>query len=82
MKAVRGHWAIESMHWHLDVTFKEDANTTIDKNAAMNQTIIRKWGLAILKRVEHIQCKNIQVKAKRYVMSLDPFGSLAQALSI
>ena len=21
-KAVRGHWAIESMHWHLDVTFR------------------------------------------------------------
>ncbi|WP_215905080.1 ISAs1 family transposase [Treponema phagedenis] len=57
MKAVRGHWAIESMHWHLDVTFKEDANTTIDKNAAMNQNIIRKWALAILKRVEHIHGK-------------------------
>ncbi|MFQ7353731.1 MAG: ISAs1 family transposase [Coprococcus phoceensis] len=30
-RAVRGHWSIESMHWHLDVTFREDANTTIDK---------------------------------------------------
>ena len=29
-RAVRGHWSIESMHWHLDVTFREDANTTID----------------------------------------------------
>lgn len=26
-RAVRGHWSIESMHWHLDVTFREDANT-------------------------------------------------------
>lgn len=34
--AVRGHWSIESMHWHLDVTFQEDANTTIDKVAAPN----------------------------------------------
>ena len=25
-KVVRGHWAIEIMHWHLDVTFKEDSN--------------------------------------------------------
>lgn len=41
--AVRGHWAVESMHWQLDVTFKEDANHTLDKIAAQNQNIIRKW---------------------------------------
>ena len=27
-KAVRGHWGIESVHWSLDVTFKDDANKT------------------------------------------------------
>lgn len=32
-KCVRGHWAIESMHWHLDVTFKEDQNKTQEKIA-------------------------------------------------
>ena len=51
-RAVRGHWSIESMHWHLDVTFREDANTTIDKMAAQNQNIIRKWSLSILKTAE------------------------------
>ena len=25
-RAVRGHWSVESMHWHLDVTFRENAN--------------------------------------------------------
>ena len=30
-RAVRGHWSIESMHWHLDVTFREDGNTTLDR---------------------------------------------------
>ena len=44
-RAVRGHWAVESMHWHLDVTFKEDANTTLDKTAAQNQNIIRLGGI-------------------------------------
>ncbi|NVP22783.1 ISAs1 family transposase [Treponema phagedenis] len=44
MKAVCGHWAIESMHWHLDVTFKEDANTTIDKNAAMKRKYYSQMG--------------------------------------
>lgn len=50
--AVRGHWSVENMHWHLNVTFKEDANTTIDKTAAQNQNIIRKWYLSILKMAE------------------------------
>ncbi len=27
-EAVRGHWAIESMHWTLDVTFREDDSRT------------------------------------------------------
>ncbi|MDO5411476.1 MAG: ISAs1 family transposase [Lachnospiraceae bacterium] len=48
-RAVRGHWSIESMHWHLNVTFREDANTTIDKMAVPNLNIIRKWSLSMLK---------------------------------
>ena len=42
-RAVRGHWSVESMHWQLDVTFKEDQNHTLNKTAAENQNIIRKW---------------------------------------
>ena len=51
-RAVRGHWSVESMHWHLDVTFREDANWTLDKQAAQNQNIIRKWSLSRLKMIE------------------------------
>ena len=81
-KAVRTHWSIESMHWILDVTFREDANTTIDKTAVMNQNIIRKWALAILKQADSIFSKKYSLKGKRYAMSLDPFGILAQALQL
>lgn len=35
-RAVRGHWSLESMHWYLDVTFKEDANRTLDKRFFWN----------------------------------------------
>lgn len=52
VRAVRRHWSIESIHWYLDVTFKEDANTTKEKQAALNQNIIRKWCLSILKIIE------------------------------
>lgn len=81
-KAVRSHWSIEAMHWLLDVTFKEDANTTINKTAVMNQNIIRKWALSILKHIDTILGKKYSLKAKRYAMSLDPFGNLARALEI
>ncbi len=37
------------MHWHSDVTFKEDANTTLNKISAQNLNIINKWCLSILK---------------------------------
>lgn len=76
-RAVRDHWSIESMHWHLDVTFKEDANTTIDKTAAQNQNIIRKWCLSILKIAElSTRNKRLSMKKKRFVISLKPLDIL------
>ena len=51
-RTVRGHWLVEVMHWHLDVTFREDANTAMDKTVAQNLNIINKWCLSILKLFE------------------------------
>ena len=67
-RAVRGHWAVESMHWHVDVTFMEDANTTLDKLSAQNLNIIRKWTLSILKLLE-INSKKMSLKRKRFKAS-------------
>lgn len=64
--SVRGHWAIESMHWHLDVTFREDHNQTLDKTAAQNLNIIRKWALSILKLVN--LGKSYSLKKKRFAL--------------
>ncbi|WP_369713116.1 hypothetical protein AB8B23_01495 [Leptotrichia sp. HSP-342] len=47
----RGHWAIESYHWILDVTFREDANKTLNKNAARNLNILRKLAISILEEL-------------------------------
>ena len=80
VRAVCGHWSIESMHWHLDVTFKEDANHTLDKTAAQNHNIIRKWCLSILKPLE-LMNKKLSMKKKRFVISLSPILFLEQALS-
>lgn len=79
-RAVRGHWSVESMHWHLDVTFKEDANTTLDKQAAENLNIIRKWCLGILKTVEIFR-PNLSMKKKRFVISMNPAEFMEQVLN-
>lgn len=78
-RAVRGHWSIESMHWHLDVTFREDANTTIDKMAAQNLNIIRKWSLSILKPAE-VSRHKLSMRKKRFVVSLQPIKYLEELL--
>ena len=70
-RAVRGHWAVEIMHWYLDVTFREDANSTLDKIAAQNQNIIRKWALNILKLMD-IGGHKMSLKRKRYNISMNP----------
>jgi predicted transposase YbfD/YdcC len=65
--AVRGHWSVEAMHWHLDVTFREDANHTLNRNACENLNIVRKWALSVLKMID--MGKKYSLKAKRFLLS-------------
>ncbi len=81
IRAVRGHWAIESMHWQLDVTFREDGNTTLDKRAAANLNIIRKLCLSILRLLD-IGKKGASLKLKRKAVSWNPAKYLTAALSM
>lgn len=69
-RAIRGHWMVESYHWHLDVTFREDANHTIDKDAAYNLNIIKKTAINTLKLVD-VGIKRISLKYKRYMISMN-----------
>ena len=48
-RAVRAHWGIESMHWVLDVTFREDACRVRKDQAARNLSLLRKITLAMLR---------------------------------
>jgi predicted transposase YbfD/YdcC len=50
-EVIRGHWGIESMHWVLDVVFREDHSRTRDTNAAANLALLRKIALSLLKRM-------------------------------
>jgi len=70
-RSVRGHWSVESMHWHLDVTFREDKNQTLERTSAENLNIMRKWALSILKLLT--LDKSYSLKKKRFALSCD-FG--------
>lgn len=48
--SARGHWAVESkIHWTLDVTFGEDASRKRKDHAPRNYSLIRKFGLNIIR---------------------------------
>jgi predicted transposase YbfD/YdcC len=79
-RAVRGHWVVESFHWHLDVTFREDNCQVIDKRAALNLNIMRKFAIAILKDVE--MGKRDSMRTKRFRVQLNPMKWLDMLLKM
>jgi len=80
-RAIRGHWMIESYHWHLDVTFREDANQTLEKQAAFNLNILRKLALNILKLLD-IGDKGASLKIKRRRIGWNPKKYLSALFDI
>lgn len=63
LRCVRGHWAIEnSLHWVLDVCFREDGCRIRDKNGAENMAMLRHLVLNLLKQEK--SCKR-GMKTKR-----------------
>lgn len=49
-ESVRGHWAIESMHWVLDVVFNEDKSRLRNGDSTENFGFLRKFVISLLKR--------------------------------
>ncbi len=49
-KAVRGHWGVESMHWLLDVEFKDDLSRYRTGHGAKNMAIVRRFALGLVRQ--------------------------------
>lgn len=50
-KAVRGHWAIENtLHWSLDMTYREDESRVRNRNFADNLSWLRRLTLSLIKQ--------------------------------
>jgi len=80
-RAIRGHWMVESHHWHLDVTFREDENRTVDKQAAFNLNILRKLALNVLKIFDTGK-KSMSLKMKRFIIGTNPEKHLQTILNL
>ena len=68
-EAVRGHWGIESMHWVLDVTFREDDSRTRERTLGNNLSWLRRFAVTLLKR--HPVNDSIKGKMLRCAYSTD-----------
>jgi predicted transposase YbfD/YdcC len=79
-RAIRGHWMVESYHWHLDVTFREDANRTLEKQAAFNLNIMRKLALNVLKIIE-VGDKTLSLAKKRFKIGTNPEKHLERIMA-
>jgi len=61
-QAVRGHWAVEnSLHWRLDVVFREDESRIRKGHAPANMTAIRHLCLNLLRQ----EPSKLSIKKKR-----------------
>lgn len=68
--AVRGHWSIENtLHWSLDVTFREDDSRLRQGEAAENFALVRHMALSLLQQEKSLK---VGIAAKRFNAALDP----------
>ena len=69
-KAVRAHWGIEnSLHWCLDVVFREDKCRTRKDNSAENFAVIRHIAMNLMKNYQTE--KPMSLNAKRLKCQYD-----------
>jgi len=69
-KGVRLHWGIESTHWSLDVTFREDASRTRKGCAPKNLALLKRLALNMVKKDTQRYPKK-SLKRRRFIALLN-----------
>ena len=64
----RGHWGVESMHWLLDVEFKDDQSRYRTGHGAKNMAVVRRFALGLV-RANKLKKS---VKSRRKAASWNP----------
>lgn len=67
-KGARGHWGVESMHWLLDVEFKDDQSRYRTGHGAKNMAAIRRFALGLVRANK----RKGSVKTRRKSASWNP----------
>jgi predicted transposase YbfD/YdcC len=68
-EAIRGHWPIEnSLHWILDVAFKEDNSRIRKDNAPAEFAVLRHIAINM---IGQNKSRKLSVKSKRFLATLD-----------
>ena len=68
LAAVRNHWEVESMHWVLDMTFREDECRIRKGQGPLVFNIMRKIAMGLFKQDE---TKSASIAAKKKMACLD-----------
>ncbi len=68
-EGIRGHWSVEnSLHWILDVSFKEDNSRIRKDNAPANFAVLRHMAVNI---IGQNKSRKLSVRSKRFLATLD-----------
>ena len=68
----RMEWVVETMHWLLDVHFREDFFRALDKNVQQNMNILRKLSLNLIKKYKQTHAPKSALSHIMFDALLDP----------
>jgi predicted transposase YbfD/YdcC len=72
LEAKRAHWQVEnSLHWVLDMNFREDEARMRVKNAAKNMAVIRRICLNLLRQEQSFPKLSINLRRKKCTLNND-----------
>jgi len=76
-KAVRGHWGIEnSLHWTLDMTFREDESRIRQDHGPDNFALLRRFAISLIK--QDTSPGSIKKKRKRAAWNNQALANIAK----
>ncbi|EDQ01135.1 hypothetical protein KT99_20551 [Shewanella benthica KT99] len=68
LSSVRNHWQVESMHWVLEMTFREDESRIRKGRGPLAFNVMRKIAMTLFKQD---QTKRASIVAKKKMAGLD-----------